>query len=146
VPEIAEEETGKEINRRLKTPLPLIEYILQLIQRTAGPCHPWRLIDAALGTDHLCGFTGYVTRSLKIRRFRPFCPFRPFQPQTAKDERDKKDTKSKNAGTAGTNPIFYIWWDSGTREINFIEHNNKVSHQTVPFPGPMGQKRQELRL
>jgi hypothetical protein len=33
-----------------------------------------------------------------------------------------------------TKPFFSNAWDSGTRGLNFIRHNNKVSHQTVPFP------------
>jgi hypothetical protein len=45
-------------------------------------------------------------------------------------------TKTETDGTNRT--IFQIWWDSGTSGVNFIKHNNKVSHQTVPFWGPVG--------
>jgi hypothetical protein len=46
-------------------------------------------------------------------------------------------TKSGTDGTNGT--IFQLWWDSGTIDVKYIIHNNKVSHQTVPFSGPVGQ-------
>jgi hypothetical protein len=36
--------------------------------------------------------------------------------------------------------ILHIWWDSGTRGVKCITHNNTLSHQTVPFQGLMGQK------
>jgi hypothetical protein len=50
-------------------------------------------------------------------------------------------------GTDGTNgTIFQIWWDSGTIDVKYNRYNNKVSHQAVPFPGPVGQYQQELRL
>jgi hypothetical protein len=41
----------------------------------------------------------------------------------------------------GTNRIILqVWWDSGTIGVKYNRHNNKLSHQSVPFSGPMGQK------
>jgi hypothetical protein len=40
--------------------------------------------------------------------------------------------------TSGPGFLFSNAWDSGTRGVNFIRCNIKVSHQTVPFSGPMG--------
>jgi hypothetical protein len=53
-------------------------------------------------------------------------------------------TKTETDGTNGT--IFHMWWDSGTRGVNFIKYNNKVSHQTVPLPGPVGQNGSKCKL